>query len=109
MTLVTNGEEALTAAGDKEFDLILMDCSMPKMDGFEATRAIRMREQRLGRRPIPIVALSAHVSNDETAWRKSGMNGYLTKPFTLRALAAEIAHHLGPRRKKRPANGECTK
>ncbi len=96
VTLVTNGEEALSAAGNNAFDLILMDCSMPKMDGFEATRAIRMRERKLGRKPIPIVALSAHVTNDETEWRESGMSGYLTKPFTLRALAAEIATHLGP-------------
>lgn len=96
VTLVTNGEEALSAAGNSEFDLILMDCSMPKMDGFEATRAIRTRETKLGRKPIPIVALSAHVAKDEIEWRKSGMSGYLTKPFTLRALAAEIALHLGP-------------
>ena len=96
VTLATNGEEALSAAENSEFDLILMDCSMPKMDGFEATRAIRMRENRLGRKQVPIVALSAHVVSDEAEWRSAGMDGYLTKPFTLKALAAEIAVHLGP-------------
>ena len=95
VTLVTNGEEALSAAENNEFDLILMDCSMPKMDGFAATRAIRKREEKLARKPIPIVALSAHVANDETEWRDSGMNGYLTKPFTLKALSEEIAAQLG--------------
>ena len=45
-------------------------------------------------RPAPIVALTAHVSDDEKTWRKAGMDGYLTKPFTIEALADEIGAHL---------------
>ncbi len=94
VTLATNGREALLEAEENEFGVILMDCSMPLMDGFEASRAIRAFEKSKGRNRVPIVALSAHVTNDEKAWREAGMDGYLTKPFTITALAQEIGKHL---------------
>ena len=93
-TLVADGREAVAAAASERFDLILMDCSMPEMDGFEAARAIRASEAREGGAPTPIIALTAHVAGREVEWREAGMSGWLTKPFTLLSLAHEIAAHL---------------
>ena len=99
-TLVADGREAVKAAFEKPYDLILMDCSMPEMDGFEATRAIRAIEKKLSRTAAPIVALTAHVAGDDASWRDAGMNDYLTKPFTIDALRRVIAQYLqaSPRR-----------
>jgi CheY-like chemotaxis protein len=58
---VEDGVAAVSAAADKNYHLILMDCSMPEMDGFEATRCIREAEKDMGHR-VPIVALSANVA-----------------------------------------------
>ena len=95
-TLVENGQEAVDAVTNDSFDLILMDCSMPGMDGFEATRTIRAREAATGAAPIPIIALSAHVSGSDDEWRRAGMNAYLTKPFTLESLSEAIAAFVPP-------------
>ncbi len=92
--LVENGREALEATRKENVDLILMDCSMPEMDGFEATRAIRKREQDVGTARTPIIALTAHVAQDETEWRSAGMDNYLTKPFTIKTLADALSHYL---------------
>jgi CheY-like chemotaxis protein len=59
--VAADGLEALAALDRKGFDLILMDCQMPRMDGFEATARIRASESRSSRRPIPIVALTANA------------------------------------------------
>lgn len=93
-TLVGNGRQALKAVHGTEFDLILMDCSMPEMDGFEATRAIRRLEKKYGRSPVPIVALTAHVKGEDQTWIKSGMNDYLTKPFTITSISEVIGKYL---------------
>ena len=93
-TLVENGLEAVRAIEKERFDLVLMDCSMPEMDGFEATRAIRALEEREKRKPVPVVALTAHVANSNTPWREAGMNDYLPKPFTIDALSEVIARRL---------------
>ena len=87
-TMVEDGRSAVTAAAERDFDLIFMDCSMPNMDGYEATRAIRSAETKAGRPSVPIVALTAHVSGtDAGTWQVVGMNDYVTKPFTLKVLA----------------------
>ena len=93
-TLVENGLEAVRAIEKERFDLVLMDCSMPEMDGFEATRAIRALEEREKRKPVPVVALTAHVANSDTPWREAGMNDYLPKPFTIDSLSEVIARRL---------------
>ena len=93
-TLANDGREALALVKSGQFDLILMDCSMPEMDGFEATAAIRALEARTGRARVPIVALTAHVAGKDDAWRVSGMDDYLTKPFTLDSLSGVIAKYL---------------
>ncbi len=94
VTLAGNGKEALSLAQQQEFDLVLMDCSMPQMDGFEATMALRAFEKHIGRMRVPVVALTAHVAGKEDDWRGAGMDDYLTKPFTLDSLSAVIANYL---------------
>lgn len=87
--VVENGQEALNALSDPEhkIDLVLMDCSMPVMDGYEATRAIRKIEKEQHRPPVKIVALSAHVMEEQRdACVKSGMDGYLSKPIETSEL-----------------------
>jgi signal transduction histidine kinase/CheY-like chemotaxis protein len=78
--LASNGAEALRALADASFDLILMDCSMPEMDGFETTRRIRAREAGTGRH-VPIVALTANAMEaDRERCLAVGMDDYLSKP-----------------------------
>jgi signal transduction histidine kinase/CheY-like chemotaxis protein/HPt (histidine-containing phosphotransfer) domain-containing protein len=89
---VEDGAQAVEAFKAGRFDLVLMDCSMPEMDGFAATRAIRAWETQNGLQRIPIVALTAHVAGSAAdSWRDAGMDDYLTKPFTIRSLAECLA------------------
>ncbi|OGW51660.1 MAG: hypothetical protein A2V62_08965 [Nitrospirae bacterium RBG_19FT_COMBO_58_9] len=85
---VENGRKALEAAAAQTFDLILMDCQMPEMDGFTATEAIRKHERETGRpHPVPIIALTANaMKGDRQRCLAVGMNDYLTKPFTQHQL-----------------------
>ncbi|MFI5012909.1 MAG: response regulator [Hyphomicrobiales bacterium] len=85
--LADNGSRAVEAVLESHYDLVLMDGSMPGLDGFDATRLIRAREQAAGRARTPIVALTAHVIGTAAdAWREAGMDGVLHKPFTLAGL-----------------------
>jgi signal transduction histidine kinase/CheY-like chemotaxis protein len=85
-----DGAEAVHAAGQKEFDLILMDVQMPRMDGLTATRTIRAMEERMGRR-TPILALTAHALNgDREICLEAGMDGYVSKPVRTAELFAAI-------------------
>ncbi|MDC8760843.1 hybrid sensor histidine kinase/response regulator [Janthinobacterium fluminis] len=88
-----NGAEALRAAQSEDFDLALMDCQMPVMDGFAATTAIRRLDQQRGRaRPLPILAITANaLQGDREACLAAGMDDYLSKPFTQQALGQAIA------------------
>ncbi len=82
--------------GQQAYDLILMDCEMPNMDGFEATRAIRAYEIQQKRSPIPIVALTAHVMEEhQRKSADSGMNGHLAKPLELERLRETLQRLLG--------------
>lgn len=91
-----NGLEAVALYRDDRVDLILMDCQMPEMDGYEATRAIRQIEALDGR-STPIVALTAHAmeGSRETSLA-SGMNDQLTKPLTMAALVRMLLAWLVP-------------
>jgi signal transduction histidine kinase/CheY-like chemotaxis protein/HPt (histidine-containing phosphotransfer) domain-containing protein len=91
--VVANGQAAIAAWQTGNFDLILMDCQMPQLDGYDATREIRRFEQ--GKRHIPIVALTAHaMKGDEEKCRAAGMDEYLSKPIDRAKLAACLEHLL---------------
>ncbi|MES2125725.1 MAG: EAL domain-containing protein [Pseudomonadota bacterium] len=86
----SNGREALEAARTRQFDLILMDCSMPEMDGYEATAHIRAYEEPLGRR-TPLVAMTANTQRgDAEKCMAAGMDDYLAKPITLIELRQKL-------------------
>ena len=88
--LATQGAEALAWLEQEDFDLVLMDCNMPVMDGYEASRRIRQS----GRWPdLPIVALTANAMPEERErCRAAGMNDYLAKPFRREELLALVEH-----------------
>jgi PAS domain S-box-containing protein len=89
---VANGEEALAALGRIPYDLVLMDCQMPVMDGFEATRRIRAGEGTVLDPRVPIIAVTAHASaNDRARCLAAGMNDYLSKPLDPTGLM-EVIH-----------------
>ena len=91
-----DGLQALERVRSQGFDLVLMDGSMPGLDGFEATRRIRAEEAQSGRARVPIVALTAHVVGAAAnAWRGCGMDGQIHKPFSLADIAGELARHCG--------------
>jgi CheY-like chemotaxis protein len=91
---VANGAEAVEAVESSAYDIILMDCQMPEMDGFEATRALRGRN-----RTIPIIAMTANaMKGDRELCIESGMNDYLSKPVKSSELAAMLERWLPPTR-----------
>jgi CheY-like chemotaxis protein len=86
---VINGREAVEALAEHDYDLVLMDCQMPEMDGFEATLAIREKE-RNGRR-TPICALTANsMSSDRDQCLCAGMDDFMSKPIDLEQLQKTI-------------------
>ena len=87
--IVENGREAIDAVFHAPYDLVLMDCHMPELDGYDATRQIRKLEVPGSR--IPIVAVTANaMSGDETLCIEAGMDDYLTKPINKAALKAKL-------------------
>ena len=95
---VENGLRAFELVVEEPFDLILMDMQMPEVDGLEASRIIRRYEANLGRRPTPIIALTASVlDKDRQAAREAGMEGFASKPVDRVALRQEMARVLGLR------------
>lgn len=98
MKIANNGLEALELLQQDSFDLVLMDCQMPVMDGFEATASIRQREARLGLPAIPIIALTANaISGDRENCLERGMSDYLSKPFAQEQLHELLARWLPAR------------
>jgi len=94
--IAANGQEAVQAVAAERFDLVLMDCQMPTMDGFEATRRIRQLESE-GKLTghMPIVALTANaIRGDRERCLDAGMDGYLSKPFDPDQLLSAIAELL---------------
>jgi two-component system sensor histidine kinase/response regulator len=83
-----NGKEAVEAVAQRPYDLILMDCQMPEMDGYEATRTIRQAERTSGKKsPLPIVALTANaLEGDRQRCLEAGMTDYLKKPLNREEL-----------------------
>jgi PAS domain S-box-containing protein len=99
---VANGKQVVQAVLEHQYDLILMDCQMPEMDGFDTTRAIRKLEKdgtlsRRGNGRIPIIALTANaIKGDRERCIESGMDDYVTKPLDLDRLVGVIENHLEP-------------
>jgi CheY-like chemotaxis protein len=99
VTVVGDGETALRAATNQRFDLILMDCQMPRLDGYAAT--VRLREfeatQNTGARPIPVIALTANAMvGDRERCLAAGMNDYMSKPFSQQQLRNTVEQWLAP-------------
>ncbi|HEY3381210.1 MAG TPA: response regulator [Vicinamibacterales bacterium] len=89
---VRNGRDALEAAQRDGADIVLMDCQMPEMDGYEASRQIRAWEASTGRPRMPIVALTAHaMSGDRDRCLQAGMDDYLSKPLEPERLADAVS------------------
>ncbi len=92
--IARNGVEAVSQWREGDWDLILMDCSMPEMDGFQATDAIRRQED--GERHIPIIAMTANtLPADIERCKAAGMDDHLPKPLTLETLSARLSQWLG--------------
>jgi PAS domain S-box-containing protein len=92
--IVENGEQAVEAASTGDYELVLMDMRMPEMDGLDATRAIRLAEQKTGRH-IVVIALTANVlEGDREACTEAGMDDFLAKPLKLDTLRTILQHWL---------------
>ena len=103
VVVAQNGEAGLRRAFESRFDAILMDCQMPVMDGYEATRRIRLRERATAAWPTPIVGLTANtLSGDRQGCLDAGMSDYLGKPY-----AANELHSLLCRWLPRPPKNEA--
>jgi PAS domain S-box-containing protein len=100
---VGDGAEAVRAVTELPYDLVLMDVQMPEMDGLEATRRIRESEARTAGPRLPIIALTAHVmQQDRMDAQAAGMDDYLTKPIDPRALKAVLRKWLTPATRRSP-------
>jgi signal transduction histidine kinase/CheY-like chemotaxis protein len=90
--IAENGEEALKQMAERSFDAILMDCQMPVMDGFEATRTIRLMEENTGQH-IPIIGLTANaLDGDRERCMACGMDDYSTKPIKINELQEKLTY-----------------
>jgi PAS domain S-box-containing protein len=95
VTVAGNGVEALKSLDQNPFDLVLMDCQMPEMDGFEATSLIRMNGTVCNRKDIPIIAMTANaISGDREKCLAAGMDDYISKPVQVDKLEKMVSDWL---------------
>ena len=88
---VANGVEALAMLREADFDVVLMDCQMPEMDGYEATRQLRGSADTRKNQHIPVIALTANaLATDREKCLAAGMNDYLSKPIDRARLAQAL-------------------
>jgi two-component system, cell cycle response regulator DivK len=89
----TDGEQGIRVTGEERPDLILMDLSLPRMDGWTATRTIKANPDLQN---IPVIALTAHAMvGDKERALEAGCDDYMSKPINLRELAEKLTHFLG--------------
>jgi CheY-like chemotaxis protein len=100
--IAENGVQAVKKASQKTYDLILMDCHMPEMDGFEATSQIRKHEQLKGNsHHVPIIAMTANVQKGiQEECQSFGMDGYLSKPFNMEQLESVLNQWINTGKKR---------
>jgi CheY-like chemotaxis protein len=99
--IAENGFQAVKKASQKTYDMILMDCHMPEIDGFEATSQIRKYEQLTGSLHVPIIAMTANVQKGIQEECKSfGMDGYLSKPFNMEQLESALNQWINTSKKR---------
>jgi len=100
VSTVSDGRQALEMLADERFDLVLMDCQMPLLDGFEATRILRQREEGSGLH-LPVVALTANaMPGDRIRCMEAGMDDYLTKPYSGDEMLAILQRWLPAERRQ---------
>jgi CheY-like chemotaxis protein len=93
--VVADGRAAIAAVRQQPYDLVFMDCQMPEIDGFEATRQIRAREIEGGAPRLPIVAMTAGaLAGDREACLSGGMDDYIAKPVRQDELRQILQRHL---------------
>jgi len=93
--VVANGQEAVAALQIIPYDLVLMDCQMPEMDGFEATRSIRLEGSKAFNPRIPIIAMTAFaMQGDREKCIQAGMSDFIGKPVQQRELVKMLARWL---------------
>jgi CheY-like chemotaxis protein len=86
VVLASNGREAVERAAAERFDLVLMDCQMPEMDGYEAAMAIRARESKEGGRTAIVALTASALAEDRERSFASGMDDHVSKPVALSDL-----------------------
>lgn len=94
--VASNGKEALSAIEKEKFDLVLMDCDMPELDGIAATERIRESESSDGGRHLPVVAMTSFTADEDQArCRAAGMDDHISKPLRYEALQSHLEQWLG--------------
>ena len=105
--IAPNGEVAVELYTSNSYDLIFMDCQMPVMDGYVASRAIRDSERKDQFQPIPIIALTAGFDkSDKKRCQEAGMDHYLTKPFSISEITRVLQSFIGHSGRMSPVNGK---
>jgi len=95
--LAQHGREAIDRLGSVRYDLVLMDCQMPEMDGYEATRIIRDTRSTVLDHTVPVVAMTANAfAEDRERCLAAGMNDFLSKPVSRQMLATMLAKWIPP-------------
>jgi len=107
--IAVNGKEAISALSTDKYDLVLMDCQMPVMDGYEATRIIRDSKSSVENHSIPVIAMTAKaMQGDREECLCAGMNDYITKPVSLQKLSEKLCIWLQVKQKSDDMNSSLS-